>query len=91
MIGQSKVDVCILPTVKGVLYSYEGSSHKLSPGTLINHHHTVIENCEVGYHKAYPLGLRVCLEKGKWLSTNDKLCLGKFLYSNLNDVIVTFY
>eukprot|EP00102_Acyrthosiphon_pisum_P024664 XP_016661874.1 PREDICTED: uncharacterized protein LOC107882170 [Acyrthosiphon pisum] len=73
-IGQGKVNVCVLPTVKGVVYSYEGSNDILSHGTLINHHRTVIENCEVGYHKAYPYGLRVCLEKGKWLSTNDKLC-----------------
>jgi len=91
MIDQSKVVACVLPTVKGVIYSYEGSNDILSHGTLINHHRTIIENCEVGYHKAYLISLRVCLEKGKWLSTNDKLCLGKFLYSNLNDVIVTFY
>ncbi|CAI6344828.1 unnamed protein product [Macrosiphum euphorbiae] len=74
-VGQGKVNVCVLPTVKGVVYSYEGSNDILSHGTLISHHRTVIENCEVGYHKAYPISVRVCLEKGKWFSFKDILCL----------------
>jgi len=60
-----------------VVYSYEGSNEVLLNGTLINHHLTVIENCEVGYHKAYPNGYGFCQENGKWLSNSDKLCLSK--------------
>ncbi|CAI6343863.1 unnamed protein product [Macrosiphum euphorbiae] len=65
---------CVLPTVEGVVYSYKGSNDILSHGTLINRHRTVIENCELGYHKAYPNGFRLCLGKGNWLSNYDKLC-----------------
>ncbi|CAI6368302.1 unnamed protein product [Macrosiphum euphorbiae] len=65
---------CVLPTGEGVLYSYEGSNDILSHGTLINHHLTVIENCEVGYHKAYPNSFRFCQKNGKWLSSTEKLC-----------------
>ncbi|XP_029344850.1 modular serine protease-like [Acyrthosiphon pisum] len=65
---------CVLPTVEGVVYSYEGSNEILSHGTLINNKLTVIENCEVGYHKAYTYSFRYCLGSGKWLSNFDKLC-----------------
>ncbi|XP_060881631.1 uncharacterized protein LOC132953091 isoform X2 [Metopolophium dirhodum] len=65
---------CVLPTVEGVVYSYEGSNDILSHGTLINNKLTVIENCEVGYHKAYTYSFRYCLGRGKWLSNFDKLC-----------------
>ncbi|XP_016655958.1 modular serine protease isoform X2 [Acyrthosiphon pisum] len=65
---------CVLPTVEGVVYSYEGSNDILSHGTLINNKLTVIENCEVGYHKAYTYSFRYCLGSGKWLSNFDKLC-----------------
>ncbi|XP_016661869.1 uncharacterized protein LOC100160377 isoform X2 [Acyrthosiphon pisum] len=64
---------CVLPTVEGVVYSYEGSNEILSHGTLINHNQTIIENCEIGYHKVY-YGFRICLGKGKWLSNFEKLC-----------------
>ncbi|XP_022162710.1 uncharacterized protein LOC111028389 isoform X2 [Myzus persicae] len=67
--------LCVLPKVKGVVYSYEGSNEMLSHGSLINHNVTVIENCEFGYHKAYPYGFRVCQGKGKWLSNSEKLCI----------------
>eukprot|EP00102_Acyrthosiphon_pisum_P006978 XP_003241091.2 PREDICTED: uncharacterized protein LOC100572031 isoform X6 [Acyrthosiphon pisum] len=65
---------CVLPTVEGVIYSYEGSNEILSHGTLIKRHRTVIEKCEHGYHKAYPIGFRFCRGKGKWLSNTEKLC-----------------
>ncbi|XP_029345059.1 modular serine protease-like isoform X2 [Acyrthosiphon pisum] len=65
---------CVLPTVEGVIYSYEGSNEILSHGTLIKRHRTVIEKCEHGYHKAYPVGFRFCRGKGKWLSNTEKLC-----------------
>ncbi|XP_029345055.1 uncharacterized protein LOC100167148 isoform X2 [Acyrthosiphon pisum] len=65
---------CVLPIVEGVLYSYEGSNEILSHGTLINHHRTIIEKCELGYHMAYPIGIRFCQGKGKWLSNTEKLC-----------------
>eukprot|EP00102_Acyrthosiphon_pisum_P010378 XP_008178678.1 PREDICTED: urokinase-type plasminogen activator-like [Acyrthosiphon pisum] len=65
---------CVLPVIEGVLYSYEGFNDILPHGTLINHHLTVIENCEHGYHKAYPKAFRYCLGKGKWLSNSDQLC-----------------
>eukprot|EP00102_Acyrthosiphon_pisum_P024308 XP_016661518.1 PREDICTED: uncharacterized protein LOC100574425 isoform X2 [Acyrthosiphon pisum] len=68
------VNSCVLPTVEGVLYSYEGSNEILSHGTLINHHRTIIEKCELGYHMAYPIGIRFCQGKGKWLSNTEKLC-----------------
>ncbi|XP_060862088.1 modular serine protease-like [Metopolophium dirhodum] len=68
------VNSCVLPIVEGVVYSHEGSHEILSPGTLINHHRTVVENCEVGYHKAYTNGSRFCRENGKWLSNSEKLC-----------------
>ena len=69
---------CVLPTVEGVLYSYEGSNEILSHGTLINQHLTVIENCDFGYHKAYPNGFRFCQRTGNWLSSTEKLCFSKF-------------
>jgi len=72
------VATCVLPTVEGVLYFYEGSNKILSHGTFIDHNLTVIENCEVGYHKAYTNGSRFCLGKGKWLSNSTKLCYSKF-------------
>ncbi|CAI6368896.1 unnamed protein product [Macrosiphum euphorbiae] len=65
---------CVLPAVEGVVYSYEGSNDILSHGTLINNKLTVIENCEVGYHKAYTYSFRYCLGRGKWLSNFEKLC-----------------
>jgi len=68
------VTTCVLPSVEGVVYSYEGSIEHLSHGTLIDHKETVIENCEVGYHKAYKYGFRYCLGRGKWLSNSEKLC-----------------
>lgn len=71
-------NLCVLPSIEGVIYSYEGSNEILAPGTLINHHRTVFENCEVGYHKAYPNGFRVCQANGKWISTSEKLCFSKF-------------
>jgi len=69
---------CILPTVEGVVYSYEGSNEILPHGSLIDHNLNVIENCEVGYHKAYPSRFRFCQGKGKWLSNSEKLCFSKF-------------
>ncbi|XP_008181131.2 uncharacterized protein LOC100573239 [Acyrthosiphon pisum] len=68
------VNSCILPTVEGVIYSYEGSDEVLPHGTLIDRHLNVIENCDVGYHKAYPISFRVCMGKGKWYSSSYKLC-----------------
>jgi len=71
------VNSCVLPTVEGVIYSYVGSNEILSHGTLIDHHINVIENCEVGYHKAFNYTFRFCLGKGKWISSYDKLCFSK--------------
>ncbi|XP_060870975.1 modular serine protease-like isoform X2 [Metopolophium dirhodum] len=68
------MNLCVLPTVDGVIYSYEGSTAILPHGSLVNHHLTVFENCEVGYHKAYPNGFRVCQSNGKWVTVSDKLC-----------------
>eukprot|EP00102_Acyrthosiphon_pisum_P021358 XP_016658568.1 PREDICTED: complement C1s-A subcomponent isoform X2 [Acyrthosiphon pisum] len=65
---------CVLPAVEGVVYSYEGSNEILSHGTIVKYLITVIENCEVGYHQAYPNGFRVCRGNGKWLSNSEKLC-----------------
>ncbi|CAI6344248.1 unnamed protein product [Macrosiphum euphorbiae] len=65
---------CVLPTVDGVVYSYEDSHEILSHGALINQNLTIIENCEVGYHKAYTNSSRFCLGKGKWLTNFEKLC-----------------
>ncbi|CAH1707794.1 unnamed protein product [Aphis gossypii] len=67
-------NVCVLPIAEGVLYSYEGSNEILPHGTLIDNYRTVFENCEVGYHKAYPNGFRVCQSNGKWISSSEKLC-----------------
>lgn len=61
-----------------MVYSYEGSNEILSHGTLINQNLTIIENCEVGYHKAYTNSYRFCLGKGKWLSNLEKLCFSKY-------------
>ncbi|XP_060872108.1 uncharacterized protein LOC132946242 [Metopolophium dirhodum] len=66
---------CVLPTIEGVIYSYEDSNKILSHGSLIDRHVNVIENCEVGYHKASHHSFRFCLGKGKWLSSSDKLCI----------------
>jgi len=68
------IPYCILPAVEGILYSYEGSDKILAHGTMINKYRTVIENCDVGYHKAYPRGFRVCQGNGKWTSTSEILC-----------------
>jgi len=68
--------------VEGVVYSYEGSNDILSHGTLINRHQNVIENCELGYHKAYPNSFRFCLGKGKWVSNTEKLCYSKLYIRN---------
>jgi len=72
------VKTCILPTVEGVIYSYEGSNEILYPGALIDRNLYVIENCDVGYHKAHPIGFRICMENGKWFSSSRKLCFSKF-------------
>ncbi|XP_025208667.1 uncharacterized protein LOC112604026 [Melanaphis sacchari] len=69
------VKFCVLPTVEGVIYSYEGSDKKLADGTLIIQYRNVIENCDVGYHKVYSKSYRVCQGNGKWLSTSEKLCI----------------
>jgi hypothetical protein len=68
---------CVLPTVEGVIYSYEGSNEILSHGSKIDHFRTVIENCEVGYHMTYPKSFRFCQGNGKWTSTVENLCLSK--------------
>ncbi|XP_060837335.1 modular serine protease-like [Rhopalosiphum padi] len=68
-------NLCVLPNVEGVVYSYDGSDEILPHGTLVNKYRTVTENCEVGYHKAYPKGFRVCQENGKWITNSEKLCL----------------
>lgn len=68
---------CVLPTVDGVVYSYEGSNEILTHGTLIDRHLNVIENCKVGYHMAYPSRFRFCQGKGKWLTNSEKLCFSK--------------
>ncbi|XP_060870027.1 uncharacterized protein LOC132944607 isoform X1 [Metopolophium dirhodum] len=65
---------CVLPNIEGVVYNYEGSNKILSPGTLINDNTTVIGNCEVGFHKVYPNGLRFC-QGNKKLLNYDKFCL----------------
>ncbi|XP_060836525.1 modular serine protease-like isoform X2 [Rhopalosiphum padi] len=70
----NKKKSCILPSLEGVIYSYEGSDDILSHGTLIKHNGTVIENCQVGYHKAHHNSFRVCQGNGKWISKSDKLC-----------------
>ncbi|KAE9530732.1 hypothetical protein AGLY_011194 [Aphis glycines] len=69
-------NLCVLPTVEGVIYSYHDSNRILPPGTLIGHHRAVNENCEVGYHnKAADQNVfRVCQENGKWISSLEKLC-----------------
>ncbi|KAF0762508.1 Uncharacterized protein FWK35_00006322 [Aphis craccivora] len=67
-------NVCVLPTAKGVIYSYEGSDKILSHGTLINPRRIIIQNCEIGYYKAYPNSFRVCQGNGKWISNSEKLC-----------------
>jgi len=91
------VNSCILPTVEGVIYSFEGSNEILSHGTIIDRHLNVIENCDVGYHKAYPIGFRVCMGKGKWFSSSYKLCHSKFcivIYLNVvkksNNLLIYF-
>ncbi|XP_060872105.1 uncharacterized protein LOC132946240 [Metopolophium dirhodum] len=86
------VNSCVLPTVEGVIYSYEGSDEILSHGTLIDRHVNIIENCEVGYHKAFRYGFRFCLGKGKWLSSSDKLCFKMCppLESDSIDIICTY-
>ncbi|XP_026815140.1 modular serine protease-like isoform X2 [Rhopalosiphum maidis] len=70
----NKKNVCILPSLEGVIYSYQGSDDILAHGTLINHNRTIIENCEIGYHKAYPNSFRVCQNNGTWTSKSEKLC-----------------
>ncbi|XP_060869935.1 uncharacterized protein LOC132944543 isoform X2 [Metopolophium dirhodum] len=71
----STSNLCVLPTVEGVVHSYKGFHSILSPGTLINPNTTVIENCEVGYNKTHPNGFRVCQRYGIWKTDSDKLCL----------------
>ncbi|XP_022170820.1 uncharacterized protein LOC111034095, partial [Myzus persicae] len=68
------VNSCVLPTAEGVVYSYEGSNETLPNGALIKHNRIVIENCAVGYYKAYPNGFRFCQGRGKWVSNSEKLC-----------------
>ncbi|CAH1709698.1 unnamed protein product [Aphis gossypii] len=69
-------NLCVLPFAEGVIYSYHDSNRSLPPGTLIDHHRAVKENCEVGYHnKAADQNVfRVCQENGKWISSLEKLC-----------------
>jgi len=74
---------CVLPNIEGVVYYYEDSNKILSPGTLINDNTTVIENCEVGFHKVYSNGSRFCRGNKKWISNYDKLCLSKFCIMSL--------
>ncbi|XP_060836504.1 uncharacterized protein LOC132919163 isoform X2 [Rhopalosiphum padi] len=71
----NKKNLCILPSLEGIIYSYQGSDDILAHGTLINHNRTVIENCEIGYHKVYPNSFRVCQNDGKWKLNAEKLCL----------------
>ncbi|XP_060840496.1 uncharacterized protein LOC132921476 isoform X1 [Rhopalosiphum padi] len=69
------IPFCVLPVVDGVIYSYENSNEILAHGAIIDQYRTVIENCDVGYHNAYPNGFRVCRGNGKWISTSEKLCV----------------
>jgi len=72
------VNSCVLPTVEGVIYTYENSNESISHGTLINRHQIVIESCELGYYKSYEKSIRICRGNGKWEMVSDKLCLSKF-------------
>ncbi|CAI6350599.1 unnamed protein product [Macrosiphum euphorbiae] len=71
----STANSCVIPTVEGVVHSYEGSHSILSPGALIDPNTTVIESCKVGYHKAHLNGFRVCQIYGIWKTYSEKLCL----------------
>ncbi|XP_060871702.1 uncharacterized protein LOC132945906 isoform X2 [Metopolophium dirhodum] len=82
------VNSCVLPTSEGVLYSYEASNEILSHGTLIDRHLYVIENCDVGYRKAHPIGFRICMGKGKWFSTSRKLCFNCGKMYNINNGMI---
>ncbi|CAH1707810.1 unnamed protein product [Aphis gossypii] len=68
------ITFCILPTVEGVIYSYEGSNETIANGTIINHNRTIIENCDIGYYKAYPNAFKLCQKNGKWITSSEKLC-----------------
>ncbi|XP_060869942.1 uncharacterized protein LOC132944543 isoform X7 [Metopolophium dirhodum] len=68
-------NVCVLPTIEGVVFTHEDSNDILSQGTLVNHGVTVNENCTFGYHNVNPNGFRVCQKNGKWKSAFNKLCL----------------
>ncbi|KAL4123142.1 hypothetical protein QTP88_015367 [Uroleucon formosanum] len=70
-----QANLCVLPIVEGVVYTFEDSEEILTHGILINHGLTVNENCEAGYHKAYPNSFRVCQRNGKWKTVSEKLCL----------------
>jgi len=52
----------------------------LSSGALIDPNTTVIESCEVGYHKAHLNGFRVCQRYGIWKTYSETLCLSKFCF-----------
>jgi len=81
---------CVLPSEEGVIYTYKYSVTILSHGTLIYSNLNVTEDCEVGYHKAYPYSYRICQGKGKWFSRSDKLCFSKsciVIYSNVVKII----
>jgi hypothetical protein len=77
LLFQDMKNTCVLPAAEGVLYSYEDSDKILSHGTLIKQHRVVIENCDVGYDKAYPNGLRICQGNGEWISNSTNLCFSK--------------
>jgi len=78
LVRRQAVTSCVIPTVKGVVYTYKGSNEILSPGTLINYHRTVLEKCEVGYVENHARGYRICQRNGKWTQGSDKLCFSKY-------------
>ncbi|KAE9523066.1 hypothetical protein AGLY_016538 [Aphis glycines] len=72
---RKEIKFCILPNVEGVIYSFEDSNETIAYGTIIMQNHIIIENCDVGYYKAYPNAFKFCQENGKWLTSSKKLCL----------------
>ncbi|KAE9526497.1 hypothetical protein AGLY_013145 [Aphis glycines] len=72
--SSNDITFCILPTIEGVIHSYEGSNETIAKGTIIDQNRTIIENCDVGYYKAYPNAFKLCQKNGKWITSSEKLC-----------------
>lgn len=73
---------CVIPNIKGSIFSNLITSRKLSPGSFVNQNQLVNEECDAGYFKVDSVRYMRCTQNGQWeTNTSGKLCLSKYCFS----------